>query len=290
MFSKRVHDRSQLALQVAAAAEEWSQATVETLDQLLSPYLREGESLPDTRLFQQLLGRVVADRGQRLVARDAAVETEERSARYFRARRDEEAEKLRELLRAARYCFDQAQGRGSGAKIGLGHGLSWMAPSVLARLAVDTAIRLEKLEPAKKRSAFLTLPDTAALAAEIRAQGKRLDDLLRELLPPTILGQAARHNRRQDLEDTDFVVRRCSALLGEIYKLCGRPGLAKKIKPVFRRKPRKRQGGAPPGAAPVAEESGLLAGLDWSEVQPVPPRGRWVRGPRRKRRRPAEEI
>jgi hypothetical protein len=263
LSSKRVDLRSKLATSVASAGKDWSAPIAERLKALLEPYLRDGETMPDVELLQQLLGRLVADKGSRLVAGDDVLDRNILEARLLRGKRDEAAKALRKLLGSARFYFDQVSGRGAGAKLGIGHGLSWMEPSQLARVAEGIALHLDAAQP-DERSKLGALPDPVLLAPAIRGQAARLEGLLDQLRPYVSGTNLARGEQMRGLEETEHAVRRCASVLAEIYKLCGFHHLAKVVRPVFRRKPRRKKGKTAPAA--VTPEAGLLDGLDLSAI------------------------
>lgn len=295
MYSKRVTRRSELASQVATSAKEWSAPARERLEALLRPYLREGEAMPDVELLQELLGRLVADQGSRLEEGDGVLQASLRGAQSLRWQRDEEAEKLRDLLRSARFYLDRVHGRGSGKKQGIGHGLSWMAPKFLWRVGGEVAeVLLEEPLPASTAA----LPDPAVLSEAIRSQSAKVRMLVDELRPQNAGSVSARGQQVRGLVETERIVRRSAGLLAELYKLGGLPWLAKSVKPKFRRTPRTTQ--AKESETPAAGTTDSpVSDLDWDAIRPVEARpaeaprrpeggasrGPWTLGPARRIRR-----
>lgn len=274
MYSKRVTRRSELAAQVATAAKEWSAPARERLEALLRPYLREGEAMPDVELLQELLGRLVDDKGSRLAAGDGVLQASLRGAQALRWRRDEEAEKLRDLLRSARFYLDRVHGRGSGKRQGIGHGLSWMAPKFLWRVGAEVAEVLLEGPPTVRPGSTEALPDPAVLSAAIRAQADKVRMLVAELHPQNAGSVSARGHQVRGLEETETIVRRSAGLLAELYKLGGLPWLAESVKPKFRRTPRtsaaKETGAVDAAAATAARNAdSSIADLDWDAIRPV---------------------
>lgn len=272
MVSKSVTRRFAAAAKIASATTVWSAPTQQIVASLLEPYLRDGENMPDIGLFQELLGRLVADQGKLLVRGDQRLDGHVSSARLLRQRRDQEAGRLRELLRSARFYLDRLCGRGAGAKHGLGHGLSKMVPFHLARLGRQIAdlLRVEELQ---QGAALGGMPDPADLSRRIAEQASQLRLVLEQLEPEVIGARFARGQQQQGLGATEKNVRRSAGLLAEIYKFCNHQLLAKRVRPVFRR----RKGGQEPSRDPAAglpAEPGLLADLDLSRIEPVVHRDR----------------
>jgi hypothetical protein len=147
-----------------------------------------------------------------------------------------------------------------------------MEPFHLTRVAEGIALHLDAAEP-DERSKLGALPDPVLLAPAIRGQAASLEGLLEQLQPYVSGTHLARGEQMRGLEETEHAVRRCAGVLAEIYKLCGFHHLATVVRPVFRRKPRRKKGKAAP--APAAEP-GILDGLDLSairvaeDLQPAP--------------------
>lgn len=84
-----------------------------------------------------------------------------------------------------------------------------------------------------------------------RARAEALDRALAKLVPERIHESVGRHEKRQNVENTEKAVRRTAAFLIELYKLSGREDLVKRVRPVFRRR---RKGGGKPQTMAVREE------------------------------------
>lgn len=260
MVFRRVIHRSHLAKETAGAAKEWAAPAAERLAPLLRPYLREGESLPDLVLLQELVGRLLADRGATLIGRGSRQRTSELLTRQLRGNRDEAAEALRASLRSARFLFDAVRGRGYGASLGLGHGLSRLRPAFLTRLGGEIALHLEA-EAAKPAVRDAGLADPAELAALLRERVKQLESILARLYPEKAGHTMAVGEKRSSLADTEKIVRNAAAFLGGLYKLSNLPDLAAHVRPRFRGRARRKQTEAfeepqlaPAEAAPTLQE------------------------------------
>ena len=265
MLYKRVHLRTHLASETAAAAERFSLPAHERLEELLTPYLEAGEALPDIALLQQLVGRLLADRGAALTRRTEELQLSETEARQLRFRRDDAAEELRETLRGARFYFDQTEGRGAGARRGIGHGLTRMPLIFLVRAGEAIAEELAAPAPAPRRPSFGGVPDRQELAEAVRQRTAALKSLVDQLRPQRSGCITARGEKERSLAATEAIVRASAGFLAGLYKLCDLKYLAKKVRPAFRRTPRRRAGeietitrledretvAAPPAAGPV---------------------------------------
>jgi hypothetical protein len=249
----RVFRNTDLAVETAAAANVWADDVGRRLEELLSPYLQEGEGMPDMRLFQSLIGRLLADRERQLRASYHQHRQHDVSATALRGRRDQAARALREELRNARHFLEQARGKGEGARRGIGEGLSYMAPSLMVQVARHVADVLGMCE--REGAGSPTLPPPGALAKEIEARAQALEQALANLVPEHVQESVSRHEKRQNVESTENAVRRTAAFLIELYKLCGREDLVKRVRPVFRRR---RKGSGKPQNLAEREEASLL--------------------------------
>lgn len=246
----RVSRNSDLAVETSAAASVWADDVGRRMEDLLSPFLEEGEGMPDMQLLQKLIGRLLADRERRLRESDHHHHHLDVTATTLRVRRDEAARALREELRNARHFLEQARGKGEGARRGIGEGLSYMAPALLAitaRHVIDVLVLSEK-----EGRGSPTLPQPLALAKAIAARADALDQELAKLVPERIHESVGRHEKRQNVEKTEKAVRRTAAFLIELYKLSGREDLAKLVRPAFRRR---RKGSHKPKAPAEQQEA-----------------------------------
>ena len=235
----RVVRNSNLAGNTAAAAESLAPEIGKKLENLLSVYLEAGEKMPDFELVQKLLGRLLKDRDEDLQKKDHASEVAVMDARVLRLARDEAAGELREVLRAVRHYLDQARGRGEGARCGIGNGLSWMAPVELVGTARRITVLLESLDREGGARPVGLLPP-AELAAAVREKKNKLAAVLERLYPQNALEDHNRCAKNQSTEAAEKAVRRASAVLAGLYKLCEFEDLAKVVRPVFRRRRRKK--------------------------------------------------
>lgn len=222
----------------AAAANVWAPPVGAALEELLRPYLAEGEAMPDAVLLQQLVGRLLADREKQLDTVALKAQNHRTLAAGWRIRRDAAAKSLRGELRRARFYFDEACGKGEGAHQGLGKGLSYMAPSHLARTGAQVAATLEFFEANLPRNE--ALPPAGALAQAVREKVTVLEAALKKLEPRRQDAEISRVKRTQEHAKIEKAIRRSAGFLAGLYKLCEFEDFAKKVRPVFRRKRRRR--------------------------------------------------
>lgn len=228
-----------LAGETAAAASKWADTVTARLEKLLAPHLEEGEAMPDVRLLQQLVGRLLDSRRQEVWDKDGAGVQHTISAVVARLERDQAAKELREELRHARYFLESALGKGAGARHGLGNGLSWMAPLALTHLGAETADLLESLH--RRGDTPKTLASPQALAEVIRAKAKALDAALADLRPKGLHQEATLAELKAENDKAEKTIRRAAGFLRELYKLAECSSFAEQVRPVFRRKKRKRK-------------------------------------------------
>ena len=91
-----------IALSVASAATTLSANTRDVMLAKLVPYLKDGETMPDAGLFQELLGRFLADRAGDLGSADQAYSTAIRRHRALRIELLAAMAEVRSELRAVR--------------------------------------------------------------------------------------------------------------------------------------------------------------------------------------------
>jgi len=240
MPSVRIVRHATIAADTAVAATVWSPSAARRIEQLLAPFLEQAEDMPDFELMLKLVGRLLAFHEKQATAIDEKTESYRISAVRLRIRRDEAAKALREELRRARYFFDQSRGKGEGAKLGLGEGLSYKNPRLLVRLGHQIADFLPDF--AQKVPTDDRLPSPAALERSIRAKAEDLDQALAHLDPQAENEAVSRIRRRRETRQTERIIRRATTFLAGFYKLCELDDFAKKVRPVFRRPPRRRKG------------------------------------------------
>lgn len=236
--SQRDARNTHLAGITAAAANVWAPPVAAALEALLGPYLEAGEKMPDAELLQKLVGRLLADREKQLDAVAAKAQSHRTAAAGWRIRRDAAAKDLRDELRRARFYLEQARGKGEGAHHGLGEGLSYMAPSHLARTGEQIAATLDYFEANLPKDE--TLPSAAALAQAVRAKAAVLTAILKKLEPRRQDAEISRVKRTQEHAKIEITIRRTAGFLSGLYKLCDFDDFAHKVRPAFRRIRRQR--------------------------------------------------
>lgn len=98
MPSKMVTDRQKSAAAVHAAAETHATAVHQSRAALLAPFLHPSQQMPDLRLVQLLLGRLIASRSTGMVAADEAHLAELRDDADPRRQRDVAAAAVHDAL------------------------------------------------------------------------------------------------------------------------------------------------------------------------------------------------
>jgi hypothetical protein len=258
MPTPRLVRNASLAGDTAVHVAYWSPGVTTVLADLLQPYLEAGESLPDLDLLQKLIARLLADRRRDLEQRDDQNATATAHARKYRRQRDQAAKELRETLRTVRFFLDTTLGRGEGAKVGIGNGLSTMSPPQLLRTGHLIAGLLA--EPKMKLEGKSSVLSVAALAEEVRQKTATLEEALDRLAPQAGRERRSRTTRTQSNVAAEKALRRATALLSGLYQLAEHDRLAKAVRPRFRR----RKKAQPPAEAPAVPPLPILD----SVVQP----------------------
>ena len=265
MATLRVVRDAKLAGITAASANSWAEPVSEKLAALLEPFLEPGENMPDVVLLQKLVGRLLASRRQSLEKVDQRNLDAVATARQYRRRRDEAAQELREVLRTARFYLEQKQGRGAGAQYGIGNGLSYMSPDLLARTGAHIATCLESFQ----RVESSPLPSILAvdqLIAAVSEKTAALEAALAKLRPQNHRENFSRAQKDKSVAATEKAVRHGAAFLSGLYQLCEFEGLAERVRPVFRRRRRKGGGKEEKGTAGTSGTAGTAGTAGTLEI------------------------
>ncbi len=268
MATLRVVRGAKLAGITAQSARSWAAPVSKKLEKVLEPFLEPGETLPDVLLLQKLIGRLLASRKEDLQESDQQNLSAVSQTRILRMRRDEVAKELREVLRAARFYFEHKNGRGEGARLGIGNGLSYMSPVNLARTGVYIATQLEADRLHQGSQAESLLP-AENLEIAVRQKTAELEEVLGLLQPQSSRENLSRAKKYRSTEATEKAIRAGSAVLAGLYKLSEFEGLAEKVRPVFRRRRRKSKAGRDASVAEPAELQEVELPLIAAEVEKV---------------------
>lgn len=230
MPSKGVIDRQRIAKSIVAAARTHAHQVGAQLDELLSPYLFEGETFTPTT-FQLVIARLLEDRLQALVTADNAHLLELDDDQDPRIRREEATEKLyatvvgiRETLTAA---FSAPR---TDALLGI-KGKTPADPLKLLGHAQDLLDRLREPAVVVPEQRFDAVQiDLARLADELQPALDELADALRDVTREQRETESTLEEKTAALEAFDAIVGGVARTLIGFDEMTGHPDFAKKIR------------------------------------------------------------
>ncbi len=233
---KTILMRKKSATAVVTASRRWAATTTESLAELLRPELAEGESLPDLELLQELLGRALARRWQRLEAADQARE----QARERRRLRSDERFAARAVLyrrvvdlrRLLRGVFG---GPACRRLLGIA-GETSREDSLLLRQARHIVARLAVSPGALPMASFkLAADDLARWAAPVEAAVETLEGASHRAALGVKEAEAADAELRRAIADFDSVLVRVASMLTGVHTGAGNDETARAVRPSRRR-------------------------------------------------------
>ena len=239
------------AIDVAASAREFKDLVQQGLETLLAGRLADGESLPDLRLLQELIGRLLDSNGNGVLAVDRRYTSQLVNAAALRARRNELVAKLRTRLRDVRYVLDRSLD-GSAAKAALrDRRLSVVKPAVLVQGARDLVETLRDPELAwEEMEGNPVFSSAATIATTVEAEANELEEVLMRLLPQKKANQKGLGAKVAGVEAAADINRRCAEALFGLYRLARLDFHAERLRPKARQRRIEAPDEVPPKAAP----------------------------------------
>lgn len=177
MATKGITDRQRVAKGISATARTHAQEVADRLQEVLTPALEEGESLPDLVGFQQILARYLEMRSDAIVAAEEEHLKEQHDDLEPRRRRDEAAASLVRTLVVIRQVLAGAFGSDTIPELVGLEGSTASEPVLLLRQANRVLQRLQQPLvdlPATRLDGIQV--DFTALSAHLQPA---LDDLTR---------------------------------------------------------------------------------------------------------------
>ncbi len=233
---RAVLDRKKSAATIVAASERWAAATARVLEKLLRPELAEGETMPDLKLLQRLLGRALARRWKRLEAADQA---RERAVERRRRRRGEQlaarAKLYRRMVDLRRLLGGVFGGEACRRVLGIA-GETSRDETVLLRQARHATACLADDGRGLPPAPFVpTADDLARWRGPIEAAAESLQAVSGLAADGGKDLEAAGVDLRRAIADYDSVFLRVAGLLGAAYSGAGRDQRAGAVRPSRRR-------------------------------------------------------
>lgn len=209
----------------------------EKLEELLTPYLEEGERLELPTLFRAL-DRMIRDREEQLARSEEKRVLERNQDAQLRIDRGEAVAEVRRLLVGLRQKVTGGYGKKEGeAFLGL-HGPTSRDPLTLQRQARAVLDRLQDRPLPKPRFKGVTL-DRAQWRELLEPPVEKLEDLLLQLDKDTMESRTAGDFKQRDLERHDHDVHWTARWLVAVFSLIGHENVAQKMFPTSRARVRR---------------------------------------------------
>jgi hypothetical protein len=231
--SKQVVDREKSANLVVASVTTNAATTHSALDELLSPHLADGETLPDVGLLLTLFGRALGAASGALTAADGTYAAELADDDAFRIERDEATAALSSTTTRMREALDGVYGGAAMNAYGI-RGLTPRDPAPLKAFASQVADLLETKELPPPALADVRL-DRAALAASLRQRIAPVEAALGHVDREIREAQATRVERDRAMDANDHAFQRTASAIAALYRLAGEDELAGQVRPSGRR-------------------------------------------------------
>jgi len=222
------------AAEVAASAHQFQGNVQEGLNSFFAAELLDGETVPDLRFLQELIGRKLGKNGNGLMVADDNHTRELVSGADLRRQRNQLSAELRVLMRDGRFLLDRAIG-GAAAKAALrDRRVSKSTPASLAQGARQVAETLRDPKYAGSGSGLLSAAESVATTLEEAAS--QLEQVLGLLSPQKKSSQGSLEEKVRDIEAASRETQRCSELLFGLYRVAGLDFHADRVRPTSRRR------------------------------------------------------
>lgn len=239
------------ATEIAASAREFRDQVQSALEALLATRLREGETFPDLRLFQELLGRLLESFSEQLSDIDVRYTGGRVNTAALRAQRNELSVRLRQQLRDVRYLIDRSI-PSEAAKEALRDRRLSRAPAErlvqgarnLINTLRDPQLAIDQLG---EGGVFTSV---STIAANLEAQTNELDEVLVRLTPQRKSSQSQQGSKTTEVKVVAATNQRCAEVLYGLLRLAGLDFHADRLRPKARRKRLANPEKAPPPSTP----------------------------------------
>ncbi len=245
-FSEMCAVRTDLALRIEAAFDNYMDEIAQGYGAYLAPEIRDGEPEIDARHQLMLLRRKVQHHRQRIDSLDEGVLEQIHGDEKVRAELDQRAEAVDGKLRRVRSAYRGFYGLDNLGRVGL-EGLFPRGTLRLHRHAVtvQTSLRspelvlepLLQLDLEKKEGEDTSV--AAQLGTQLDPELSRLGELLDERHQENTRTTDARLQRQEVIREFDYNVRGIVRMAQGMFRLAGRSDLAARIRPILQRVLRK---------------------------------------------------
>lgn len=226
------------AVALASSARQLATEAADLFGQRLAPFLREGETLPDVRLMQELVGRYLESSGDQLLEVDDRYTANLRISQDLRRKREELIRPLRDRLRDIRFLADRHFGLDRSKKLMPVRDLRQASARLLVQngrqvvaLLRDPQYGLDQLH------AQGLFANAGALADKLEQECEELGQLLdRQLEGQKREKQNGLKVKLAEIRSATEAARRSADFLAGVYRLVGLDFDAERLRPTLRRR------------------------------------------------------
>lgn len=247
--------RQQEATVVSASARQFKEQVQQAFATLLAPILREGETMPDLSLLQELIGRHLDSSSSAMVEIDGRYTSQLVSAAALRAERNELVHNLRQRMRDVRYLLSRSVAGGVFKAALRDRKISKVKPVSLLQGARDLVATLRDPDLAVGAADPALASSVATFAAALEADAASFEQVLAQLSPQDRAKQDNLGSKISDLREASETNKRCADLLFGLYRVARLDYHADRLRPKGRRKRMEEQEPpkeGPPEAVPIS--------------------------------------
>jgi len=230
---------------VAASALGLAEKVSDTVGKKLETVLRDGETLPDLKLMQELVGRYLDERGLQLLEVDDRYSNDQVNGRDLQIERGELVKNLRRCLTQTLFFLDSQFGREKAEAYLPKRNFSKSPPAELLRLASQAILVLQDPQRAAPsiKAGGVSIP-SADLVAGLETAARQLQELLDRLEGLQARQKQIRlEEKSAEIEASSTAIKGAVSLLGGFYIFADLPFHAQRLRRrVARRAPVPEEG------------------------------------------------
>lgn len=219
------------AAEVAASARQFKEQVHQVLENLLAARLREGESMPDLNLLQELIGRLLDSNSSAVVEIDGRYTSQLVSTAALRAQRNELVHQLRQRMRDVRYLLSRSVAGGVFKAALRDRRISKVKPLSLLQGARDLVATLRDQELAIGAADPTLASSAVTFAAALEADAAQFEQVMMQLSPAKRANQDNLGSKVADLREATEINRRCADLLFGLYRVARLDYHAERLRP-----------------------------------------------------------
>ena len=246
MLSKMVTDRLKDAGQVLSAMDTLKPRIAARAAEVLGPYLRQGEQLPDVALLATLLGRLFEDRMQQMERADVQHNDELSDDGPPREAREASTRELYAAVVEIKGAVETLFGKGWHARLKLPREVP-QDPTALWRLAGEISEALGKVALPKPVVKAVKRVDPEPWVEQLEGPRERLGHALADVAREAREAQATQIAKNRAVSAYDEAFSTCVAFGAALLRLVGEHEHAERLRPSARRPGTLEEDEAPAG-------------------------------------------